>query len=385
MYFISGIGPGEAGVSGFYSYIEMLASKKNVSCIYPYKHKAFKRLFYNNKIEALFYLLKISLYQLIFYIKILLLKPQKIILAHPQNIGLLLTIFIILRHKKINYYVLDNSYFCIKSYNYHQKEGECLRCLGMEKLPYADCKSFPGIRPRFLHIIFIKFLLKNNKKIKFFFQNELQLNLFKIHAKSKYINVQRIGLLTSDIKKSFDDFRKINLISKNKNQIKFDKKFFNRKYIVFHGMDHDAKGSKIAYFLAQKFPEYNFIFPYHKPSIILPENCFFVPCSWTSGLKEIIIFSDCVICSSIWSAPIEAALVKSILYNGLIIVSKNKYSFSAEIPNELLITYQNENSIKIIKDILNDNHKKNEMKRKLKSWVIKYFDKNNLESIFIFD
>ena len=100
MYFISGIGPGEAGVSGFYSYIEMLASKKNVSCIYPYKNKAFKRLFYNNKIEALFYLLKISLYQLIFYIKILLLKPQKIILAHPQNIGLLLTIFIILRHKK---------------------------------------------------------------------------------------------------------------------------------------------------------------------------------------------------------------------------------------------------------------------------------------------
>ena len=62
-----------------------------------------------------------------------------------------------------------------------------------------------------------------------------------------------------------------------------------------------------------------------------------------------------------------------------------KYGFTTDIENIRAPKGLNENSIKFIKDILNDNHKKNEMKRKLKSWVIKYFDKNNLESIFIFD
>ena len=385
MYFISGVGPGEAGASGFYSYIEILASKKKIPCIYPYKHKSFRRLFYKNKIEAFSYLFKINIYQLIFFIKILLIKRQKIILAHPQGIGLLLTIYLILRHEKINYYVLDNSYFCIKSYNYHPKEGECLRCLGMEKFPYADCNSFPGIRPNFLHIIFIRFLLKKNKKIKFFFQNKLHLNLFRIHNKSKELNFERVGLLTLDIKKSLEDLKKNNLISKNKFLKEFGENIFKEKFIVFHGNDNDAKGCMIAYQLAQKFPDYNFIFPYQKPRIRLSKNCFFIPCSWNSGLKELIIFADCIICSSIWSAPIEAALVKSALYNGLIIVSENKYSFSAEIPKELIITYQNENSIKEIKGILDDKNKKNIIKTKLKSWIINYFEKINLESLFIFD
>ena len=385
MIFISGIGPGEAGASGFYSYIEKISIDRNVPSIYPYKHKSFRRLFYRNKIEAIYYLLKINFHQLIFIYKVLSLKSQKIILAHPQGIGLILTMFLILRHNKINYYVLDNSFFCIQSYNFHPKEGECLRCLALKKYPFRDCKSFPGIRPKFLHLFFIRFLMRNQKKIKFFFQNDKNLDLFKMHMKYIKVKYEKVGLLTTDIKSSFNDLGNIKKISKVKIKKKFSLNFPNKKIIVFHGNNNDAKGTKVAYKIAELLPNYNFIFPFPKPRINLTNNCFFVPCSWDTGLKEIITYADCVICTSVWSAPIEAALIKSIIYNGLVITAENVYSFSSEIPSDLKLLFKNESSVKYIRKVLKDKVKVTKIRKNLQLWIKDYFKKNSLENIFIFN
>tara|TARA_B100000989_G_scaffold164908_1_gene123285 strand:- start:11832 stop:12992 length:1161 start_codon:yes stop_codon:yes gene_type:complete len=383
--FISGLGPGEAGASGFYSYIKKISKDKSMTFLYPYEHKSFRRLFFTNKLKALLYLLKINFLQILFTLKVIFLKPQNVILAHPQGIGLLLSMYIILRNKRINYYVLDNSFFCVQSYNYHQKEGECLRCLGMSNKPFRDCKSFPGFRLREIHSYFISFLIKNQEKIKFFFQNETQLELFNKHMSSKSINHEKIGLLTLDLLESFDDYKKFHYKSKyllSRELGLYD--LFKKDFIVFHGNDHDAKGSKIGYKLARYLPEYNFIFPFSKPNMELPDNCIFLPCSWKTGLKDLIIYAKCVLCTSLWSAPIEAALVKSILYNGVIITSKTKKSFSQEIPEEFNLIYKSDESINEIKRKLKDEKKLIIMKKNLINWLENYFLDTKLERLFNF-
>ena len=381
--FISGVGPGEAGASSFYKYIEYLAIKNNVRTIYPYKHKAFRRLFSRNKIDAILYLIKINIKQILFTIKVLSLKRQNIIFSHPQGIGLLLTIFLIIRHKKINFYVLDNSYFCLESYNYHKIDGECLRCINFQKKPYKDCRSFPGIRLKSIHSIFMKFLYKNNSKIKFFFQNDIQLDLFKIHMNSENLNLKRLGLITSDIKQALNEYRNI-----KKKEIKLNENLIqdisSHPYIVFHGNDNEAKGCHIAYEIAKYLPEYKFIFPFSKPKKRISKNCIFYPCSWETGLKDLVINANCVLNTSMWSAPIEGALIKSILYNGILITAKTSKAFFNEIPEELRLIYESPNSIKNIRNKLNDKKELRNVKRGIQSWIVEYYKGTDLSELFVF-
>ena len=384
VFYIAGIGPGEAGASTFYKHIEKLAKQNEVPTIYPFIHKSFRRLFYKDKLKALIYLLKISFSQIVFTIKVLFLKPQNIILSHPQGIGLLLTIFIILRHKRINFYVLDNSYFCIQSYNYHRQEGECLRCINFNQSPYKDCKSFPGIRMNSIHLFFNKFLYHYNKKIKFFFQNYEQLELFKIHMNHQKLNLEQLGLITSDIQEALDEYK---IINKDNIQIKkfFSTNSLDKSYIVFHGNDNDAKGSFIAYEIAKYLPEFNFIFPFQKPNLELSSNCIFLPCSWNTGLKELVISSICVLNTSMWSAPIEGALIKSILYNGVLITAKTKRAFYNEIPKDLTLIYQSKKSIKKIRSTLSSKSNLKKIKTNMQKWIVKYYEGTNLNRLFIFE
>ena len=84
------------------------------------------------------------------------------------------------------------------------------------------------------------------------------------------------------------------------------------------------------------------------------------------------------------SAPIEAALVKSILYNGVIITAKTKKSFSQEIPEEFNLIYKSDESIKEIKRKLKDEKKLIIMKKNLINWLENYFLDTKLERLFNF-
>ena len=95
-----------------------------------------KKKYFNFLLE----ILKRNLDNLIFYLKVIVIKDSKILLLHPQTIGFKL-FFKINKRNKIYYYIMDNSFFCVRSYNVHPVLGnECLQCFGVQK-PQLKCEA----------------------------------------------------------------------------------------------------------------------------------------------------------------------------------------------------------------------------------------------------
>jgi hypothetical protein len=59
--------------------------------------------------------------------------------------------------------------------------------------------------------------------------------------------------------------------------------------------------------------------------------------TWETGLKEKIINSKIVLNPSLWSSPVEGALLKSIKYNGCVSVANILSSFINEIPDDICL------------------------------------------------
>jgi hypothetical protein len=108
--------------------------------------------------------------------------------------------------------------------------------------------------------------------------------------------------------------------------------------VVFHGYCVQAKGASWTAELATHCPQLRFMFPFPKPDWFqAPPNCSFVPCSWESGLRAELGRSRFVIVPSLWSAPIEGALVKSIACARAVAVVNNATSFCSELPEGLIL------------------------------------------------
>ena len=85
-------------------------------------------------------------------------------------------------------------------------------------------------------------------------------------------------------------------------------------------------------------PNHIFVIPENISSEInVPENVIFRPCTWQTGLKQLIIDSRIVLCLSRWSAPTEAAVLKSMLL-GKPTVMMNENTFSHDIPSDAYIS-----------------------------------------------
>ena len=384
-YFISGLGPGEAGASKFYSHVNDIAKRKNIKSVFPYEHKSLRRILSKSKIDAMKYVVYVLFKRISFIFRTLTIHGQDVVLAHPQGIGLILSMYIIRRNNFVHYYVLDNSYFCIQSYNFHPQEGECLRCINGNMKPFSTCRSFPGYRLKFIHSYYIKFLKRHTKKIKFFFQNDKQMELFCRHTSGLERHVERIGLQTSDIRSSLQEVCQSLTSECPDSELIINNHSINPPYVVFHGAQHEAKGCGLAFKIAEKLDEYTFIFPFEKPNLSLPKNCVFEPCSWDTGLKELVTHAHCVICPSLWSAPIEAAFIKSILYNGLLIVSHTEYGYSSELPRGLLLDYVDEQSIVEIRRTLIDANRCAQMRADLIHLVKDCMRNTSMEKLFSFN
>jgi hypothetical protein len=165
----------------------------------------------------------------------------------------------------------------------------------------------------------LKNLKKYSKNIIFFAQNKNQSLLLKLH---------------------FGNSVKVRIIGMDTNEIKREKKrhLYNIKNydIVFHGKPLVAKG--ILYFieLAIILPELSFFIPDTKENVKLvsgtnlPNNIFFKNITWETGLLEVVEKAKLVINPSLWSAPIEGALVKSAAHNSNVATVKSKYGYENE-------------------------------------------------------
>ena len=264
-------------------------------------------------------ILKRKLDNILFNFKIFFIKNTKIIVIHPQTIGYDL-FFRLLKYNKIFLYVMDNSFFCVRSYNVHPLlKNECLQCI--DKLsPHEDCYPCPVSMSQTKNITHLKKLKKNSKNIIFLSQNKNQSLLLKLHFGNS-VKVRIIGMDTNEIKRE----NKGHLY----NITKYD--------IVFHGKPLIAKG--ILYFieLAIILPELSFFIPDTKENVKLvfnadlPSNIFFKNITWETGLLEIVEKAKLVINPSMWSAPIEGALVKSAYFNNNVATVKTRFGFENEV------------------------------------------------------
>ncbi len=153
---------------------------------------------------------------------------------------------------------------------------------------------------------------------------------------------------------------------------------------VFHGNGHFAKGLGVILDLAKELPERKFLLPMKrnevdKISSVVPSNVYIKNMSWGTGLKEEIKNATIVLHASIWSSPIEGALIKSIKYNGMVAVLKTEYSFYDELSENIIVGINpdrlSESSQKL-SEILNGSDIRDEYKMSSQLWHKEFIAKN---------
>lgn len=270
-----------------------------------------------------------------FWIQIVLLlikKEKNLILLHPQNLGYSLSLRLLeSREAPALIYLLDSSFFCAASYNYIPGENApCVRCIdfGFDERLKNGCRTFPRndsyvtqFGPRLK-------MLVNSGRVRIAAQNLRQAELAKRHFQLA-VQPPAIGLWTRDWDGVFlPRFNRVGLLPSA--EYTWD--------VLFHGHCLDAKGASWTLKLAQNCTGLRFLFPFTKPDWLeAPANCSFTSYSWEDGLVDQIRSSRYVAVPSLWSAPIEGALVKSIACARAVLVVDNKTSFSDELPDGLVL------------------------------------------------
>lgn len=251
-----------------------------------------------------------------------------VVLIHFQEIGVhYCKKFLIARKLPTWIYVLDASYFCLRSYNHLPGEFEaCLRCLGGDytHAQTNSCTPFPIQSAETLD--FIRFLdpLVSSGKVRLLAQNQRNAELMQRHYGPGAI-VKVIGLWTVDM----------NELGENSSCTTSSNGSFD---VVFHGDAKEVKGLQWSLLLAKHCPRLSFLFPCKAPSHLkIPENCTFIEMSWETGLKDAVQSSSLTLAPSLWSAPIEGALVKSILHAPRVAVVSVHSAYSSELSSDLVL------------------------------------------------
>lgn len=350
-YLISGIPPSHGGVGYLMSSLVKLADKYGYKTIIPgYINESIRKNILNP-----FFVIK-ELYKrkttnINFKNKINNIKNSEVILIHPQIIGLNDFIFLVENNSIVKMYVMDNSFFCIKSYNVLDNK-ECLKCLEDSSNCDDRCQPFPIRYKKDNNFSYLKQLKKLSSKIIFYAQNESQKKLL-IRYFGLGVKILVIGMQTDEKLETYD--------------LKNNSKSYD---IVFHGANIEAKGINYCIDLAKKLPQYSFFVPSMLNLENLPKNITHANLTWNNGLKDIVVSAKLVLNPSLWSAPVEGALLKSIFYNKNVAVVENKYGFINDIPNKVILKLSN-NTMIAVNQIIFLLEKNTSLKQN--NWLSEYF------------
>lgn len=326
-YLISGIGPGSSGVGRLMTQLVPEYQAKGYFVItrrggnHPIRDLFLKKKYFRLSKQIFFR----CLVDLSFAFRCLPVLNSEVVFLHPQTAGYFL-LFYLACFNKVSLYVMDNSFFCIRSYNTHPLTGsECLQCLG-EIMPHHLCTPFPVGIPKKINTFYLELLDRLSLRLRFMAQNRLQADLLKVHFGAN-INISIVGMnaesdeLLSNLPARIEEV--------------FDQ---NDRYdVVFHGASHVAKGLIYVLQLAELMPEFSFLIPDDFSNVariakISPSSN--VCCelmSWETGLRDAVSSARLVINPSMWSAPIEGALVKSAMFNKNVATVESQYGYEAEI------------------------------------------------------
>ncbi|QNG27889.1 glycosyltransferase [Synechococcus sp. HK01-R] len=323
-YLISGIGPGSSsGVGRLMQFLVPEYISNGFVVLNPSPQKSLRTYLSSKQYIQLSYELVIRFFDYILFVfRCLAVFRRDILLLHPQTIGYPLFIYLVLFNNP-TVYLMDNSFFCIRSYNYHPiRKTECLDCLQSFK-PDSSCFPFPNRTPRWLNIAYLQIFKLLSFRIHFQAQTKLQAELVCTHfGKSSSVSVVGLPYVEEIFRQPPPQY----LVGQTES---FD--------IVFHGASTGPKGFFYAIELAEYLPNIKFLIPDHASNVRHltnsepPPNVSCIPMTWETGLKNYVASAKLVLHPSLWSAPIEGALIKSSALNPNIATVISSYGYESEI------------------------------------------------------
>ena len=232
-------------------------------------------------------------------------------LVHPQSVGYR-NLLRLCKVNKITYsYIVDTSWFCIKSYNYISPElSPCFRCLISSDSSLVNGCSCLWDNSFDSHHLYIQGLHRGLFG-HLFVQNKAQYDLFLASGFSS----SHISILPMVSESVLVEIYSQSPLRPDKvgDLQSFD--FHSRYSVVFHGSEVLAKGLEFALKCASLNPDITFFFPFSSDSILpsfRTSNMIFFPSSWNTGLRELCYNCSAILIPSLWSAPIESSLLKSL-------------------------------------------------------------------------
>lgn len=325
-YLISGIGPGLSGVGRLMTQLVPEYQAKGYHVITRRANRSVRELIAQNKyINLAREIFHRCFGDLFFGFRCLTVLNSKVVFLHPQTAGYGLFLYLAC-FNNLSLYVMDNSFFCIRSYNTHPLAGsECLQCLG-EIMPHQLCAPFPVGIPKKINIFYLQLFKRMSSRLRFMAQNNLQANLLIAHF-GENINCSVVGMNAESNELLRD--QPASAVVRFDQLVRYD--------VVFHGASHVAKGLLYVLQLAELMPEFSFLIPdeflnvsriaKHSPSA----NVCCELMNWETGLREVVASARLVINPSMWSAPIEGALIKSAKFNKNVATVESQYGYEAEI------------------------------------------------------
>ena len=228
-------------------------------------------------------------------------------------------------------YLMDSSFFCLKSYNHVEGEhAACTRCLGgrWQWAASLGCRPWPiadAATGRFVERL-REWMIAGH--VRCLVQNERQAELIQSHCGGR-ATTRVIGLWTSDLETG----PQRPAIPPSQGE---------RPTVVFHGMSIAAKGAAWAVEVARHAPQLTFLFPFKSRRLRLatselPPNVRFEPQTWETGLADSVAAAAMVLVPSLWSATMEGALLKSIVAARAVAVVDEPTAYSSELPAGLVL------------------------------------------------
>jgi hypothetical protein len=349
-FLVSGIEPNYSGVGRLITILAPTYKAMGYTIIYPSRNaKPIKNLLLHRYyICVIRELLLRFLYRLHFDFRCLFIFNSDIIYIHPQTAGFAKLIYLTF-FNRVSLYTMDSSFFCILSYNtYPNAPAECLNCLS--EINPLSCCQLSGLFASPLRVFFLRILKLRSHTITFLAQNALQQKLLQAHFGNE-VKSLIIGMPAES--------------RAYVNQLNIPTSFSRAYDLVFHGASKIPKGIIFFIEISILMPDYSFLIPDSLSNVMkifsdqLPPNLHCNPMTWETGLREHVYLAKVVVNPSIWSAPIEGALVKSAAFNKNVATIKSQYGFENEIDfirNHIRLPLCPVSSAAILSDFLSNNH-----------------------------
>ncbi len=340
VYFISGIGPDTSGTGRLMQ--GLLAEKaaiNNASAKFLFQYrktvpikKALKEKKYGAALKEMWSRAKNGLFwSQLFFLSTFTKAP--LVFFHPQSLTTKRAWKILHAWRgPIFYFVLDESVFCIRSYNHVFGDNEaCTACIGgnTKNIAKRGCEPFPLPDAFFQAYVENLYDFAKTADITFLTQSTTQTELLSQHFPAE--KIKTVGLWTADWDELGYELEDVDEFVNPDPEYEWD--------VIYHGYFVSGKGADWLYAVAKHAPDVKFLFSCGRhtrvPLPVLP-NVKFQYMTWATGLRDSMKKAKITMTPSLWSAPIEGALIKSILLSPMTGVVDVESAYSHILPDDLV-------------------------------------------------